>query len=68
MSSLIKTKCICANVNTCLKCADYSKKYKCLIYGSSNLIHVYDPYKCKTYLTLKGHNDRVNSVKWINNN
>ena len=68
MSSLIKTKFICANVNTCLKCADYSKKYKCLIYGSSNLIHVYDPYKCKTYLTLKGHNDRVNSVKWINNN
>ena len=68
MSSLIKTKLICANVNTCLKCADYSKQYKCLIYGSSNLIHIYDPEKCKTYLTLKGHTDRVNSVKWINNN
>ena len=68
MSSLIKTKLICANVNTCLKCADYSKKYKCLIYGSSNLIHIHDPEKCKTYLTLNAHTDRVNSLKWINNN
>lgn len=68
MSSIIESKFISSNANTVLKCADYSKRAKCFAFGSSNLIHLYSPSKCKTFLTLNHHTDRVNGVKWIDNN
>jgi hypothetical protein len=61
----IKCKMISANCNTLLNGADYSNTYSCLAYVSSNLIHIYDTKSVKTYLTLKGHNERANVVRWI---
>lgn len=61
----IKCKMIAANSNTMLNSADYSDAKDALAYASANLIHIYSPKKVKTFLTLKGHKDRVNGVKWI---
>jgi hypothetical protein len=61
----IECKMISANCNTLLNACDYSHTYSCLAFSSSNLIHIYDPSKIKTYFTLKGHKQRVNVVRWI---
>jgi hypothetical protein len=61
----LKCKMIAANCNTLLNGADYSNTYNCLAYVSSNLIHIYDTKSVKTYLTLKGHNERANVVRWM---
>jgi len=61
----LKCKMIAANCNTLLNGADYSNSYSCLAYVSSNLIHIYDTKSMKTYLTLKGHNERANTVRWM---
>jgi hypothetical protein len=58
---------IASNCNTVLNACDYNNQLKCLAFVSANLIHIYDTIKVKTYLTLKGHSQRANSVKWINN-
>lgn len=65
-SDKIKCKMIAANCNTVLNAADFDNKWQTLAYASSNLIHIYDTIKAKTYLTLKGHSQRVNVVRWIN--
>jgi hypothetical protein len=62
---IVKMKMIATNCNTLLRGADYSDDYSCLAYASDNLIHIYDPKKMKTYLTLKKHKQRVNGVKWL---
>jgi hypothetical protein len=64
----IKCSMIAANCNTLLSGADYNMNYEVLAYASANLIHIYDIKTVKTHLTLKGHSDRVNSVKWMNSN
>lgn len=58
---------IASNVNTILNCGSYSKQHKCFAFGASNLIHLYSPSLFKTFLTLKHHTSRINSVKWIDN-
>jgi len=58
---------IASNCNTVLNACDYNNYWKSLAFVSANLIHIYDSIKIKTYLTLKGHTQRANSVKWINN-
>ncbi len=65
--NLIKCKMISANCNTLLNGTSYSETYSCLAYVSSNLIHIYSPSEIKTQFSLKGHKQRVNSVKWIDN-
>ena len=62
----IKCSMISANCNTLLNGADYNMSYNVLAFASSNLIHINDLKTVKTYLTLKGHTQRVNSVKWLN--
>lgn len=59
---------IASNCNTLLNACDYSDEWQCLAFASSNLIHIYDTHKIKSYLTLKSHSQRVNSVRWLNNN
>jgi hypothetical protein len=61
----LKCKMIAANCNTLLNGADYSNTYNCLAYASSNLIHIYDIKSVKTHLTLKGHTERTNVVRWM---
>ena len=61
----LKSKMISANCNTLLNGADYSNTYSCLAYVSSNLIHIYDTKSVKTHLTLKGHQERANVVRWM---
>ena len=61
----LKSKMISANCNTLLNGADYSNTYSCLAYVSSNLIHIYDTKSVKTHLTLKGHQERLNVVRWM---
>jgi hypothetical protein len=61
----INCKMISANCNTLLNGADYSNKYNCLAFVSSNLVHIYDPKSVKTYLTLRGHKGRANVVRWM---
>lgn len=58
---------IASNCNTVLNACDYSNYWKCLSFVSANLVHIYDTVKVKTFLTLKGHGQRANSVKWIDN-
>jgi hypothetical protein len=65
INDALKCKMITANCNTLLNGADYSNTYSCLAYVSSNLIHIYDTKSMKTYLTLKGHNERANNVRWM---
>ena len=69
MSNQFSLNCefISANTNTTLHCLDYNEHFNCLAYGSHNLIHINNPSETKTYLTLKGHNKRVNSIKFIDN-
>jgi hypothetical protein len=62
----IKCSMITANSNTLLNGADYNMSYNVLAYASSNLIHINDIKSVKTFLTLKSHSQRVNSVKWVN--
>jgi len=62
---VIECKMIAANCNTILNGADYSSTFSCLAYASSNLIHIYDPFNYKTHLTLRGHKERVNVVRWV---
>ena len=64
---LINCEFICANTNTVLHCLDYNQHYNILAYGSHNLIHINNPSEVKTYLTLKGHSNRVNVIKFIDN-
>lgn len=64
-NNLFKNRMISANCNTLLNGADYSDSYRCLAYTSSSLVHIYDPFGYKTNLTLKGHKQRVNGVKFI---
>ena len=64
---LINCQYISANVNTVLHCLDYNQHFNCLAYGSNNLIHINNPNEVKTYLTLKGHQNRVNVVKFMDN-
>jgi WD40 repeat protein len=59
---------ISSNCNALLNACDYSDEFKCLAFVSSNLIHIYDTNKVKTFLTLKEHNQRANSVRWIKSN
>ena len=61
----IQCKMISANCNTLLNAADYSETHRCLAFSSSNLIHIYDPFNYKTHLTLRGHKQRVNVVRWV---
>jgi len=56
---------ISTNCNALLNACDYSDEYKCLAFVSSNLIHIYDTNRVKTFLTLKEHTQRANSVRWI---
>jgi len=56
---------ISSNCNAVLNSSDYSDQYNCLAFTSANLIHIYDTNKVKTFLTLKGHAQRANSVRWI---
>lgn len=62
----IKNKMITSNCNAILNACDYSNDFNCLAFISANLIHIYDTKTIKTYLTLKGHSQRANSVRWIN--
>jgi hypothetical protein len=59
---------IAANCNTLLNGADYSFAFNVFAYASSNQIHIYNIQKIKTYLTLRGHTKRVNSVKFMDSN
>jgi len=63
----IESIMIASNCNTVLNACEYSNYWKCLAFVSANIIHIYDTVKVKTYLTLKGHGQRANSVRWINN-
>jgi WD40 repeat protein len=56
---------VSANCNTLLNGVDYSSSKNVLAYTSSNLIHIYNIEKVRTYLTLRGHTQRVNSVKFM---
>jgi len=56
---------IAANANTTFNCVAYSNHYNFLAYASANLIHIHDLKTKKTYLTLKGHKSRVNSINII---
>ena len=58
---------IASNCNAISNACDYSDQFKCLAFISANLIHIYDTQKIKTFLTLKGHTQRANSVSWIKN-
>lgn len=58
---------ISSNCNTVLNACDYSNYWKCLAFVSANLINIYDTLRVKSFLTLKGHNQRANSVRWLNN-
>jgi WD40 repeat protein len=62
----IKCAMIASNCNTLLNGADYNMSYGVFAYAAANLVHIYDIKSVKTWLTLKGHTDRVNSVKWMN--
>jgi len=64
---IISNKMIAANANTTFNCVAYSNHFNFLAYASANLIHVYDIKSKKTYLTLKGHKSRVNSINIIEN-
>ena len=66
-SIMISQKLISANANTVLRCASYSKKSKVFAFGAANLIHLYSPIHYKTYLTLNHHSDRVNTLKFFDN-
>jgi hypothetical protein len=57
---------IAANCNTLLNGADFNMNYGILAYAAANMVHIYDVKSVRTQLTLKGHTDRVNSVKWMN--
>ena len=65
--SMISQKLISANANTVLRCASYSKKSKVFAFGAANLIHLYSPIHYKTFLTLNHHSDRVNTLKFFDN-
>jgi len=62
----IESVMISSNCNTVLNACDYINDWHCLAFVSANLIHIYDTKKVKTYLTLRGHSQRANSVRWIN--
>jgi WD40 repeat protein len=68
MNGDIKCSMIAANCNSLLNGADYNMNYGVLAYTAANSIHIYDIKSVRTYLTLNGHSDRVNSVKWMNSN
>ena len=63
----INSVMISSNCNAILNACEYSDEWKCLAFVSANLIHIYDTEKVKTFLTLKSHTQRANSVRWIKN-
>ena len=62
-----KLKSISSNTNTVLNAIDYKKDSDILAFAASNIIHIYSISKVKTFLTLQGHKERVNSVKFLDN-
>ncbi len=58
-------KSINSNTNTVLNAIDYKNNSDILAFAASNIIHINCISKVKTFLSLQGHKDRVNSVKFI---
>ena len=68
---------IAANANTVIHAIAHNKKHSVLAYAAANSILILDPYHYnsnnnqnipKVLFSLKGHQDRVNGVIWLNEN
>jgi WD40 repeat protein len=69
----IENLMIAANCNTVMHSISYNKTHKLVAYGSANAVLIMDPYHInntvpKVLFSLKGHEDRVNSVSWLTDN
>jgi WD40 repeat protein len=61
---------IAANCNTVFHSISFNKKQKLVAYGAANTVLIMDPYHInnnvpKVLFSLKGHEERVNSVSWL---
>jgi WD40 repeat protein len=62
---------IATNLNTVFNAFDFNKENGLIAYVSSNLVCIlqqdfYFKKYPKVLLTLKGHKERVNAVRWLN--
>jgi WD40 repeat protein len=66
----IENLSIATNLNTVFDAFDFCPQNKLIAYASSNLVcileqHHYHSQYPKVLLTLKGHKERVNAVRWL---
>lgn len=74
-ASLIKIDnlMIAANCNTVINGFSFNKSNKLIAYAAANSILILDPYHIqgnvpKVLFCLRGHQDRVNGLMWLNTN
>lgn len=65
--NIINIESILSNCNCTLRAVDYNKNLNILAYCSSNIVHIYDFILEKTVFTLKSNKERINSVRFIEN-